>query len=456
MFNSINTLPGLLDDVQDSCTQALDSLPCPPRRGRKVTTPLASLLLSKVRQKLVLFGSAASHLRQLGKSKLSDSSISRRLCQTSEEQLLKVSSVLLGRLATKSNNPAGYYGDYRLVGMDGTRFTLQNTAAINARIKKSVSNGYGNYDPSEEGFGRICACALVELGPHNPLAVRIGLENEQEMELALKMLPLLEASDLLIADRLFGVGYFLDEVKKSACGALLLKVPNSQTSREVKQLEDGSYLVEVDVRSRKRPATIIATHLVREIRYEITSTNARGERVSEQARLWTTLSDVSKYPARELIDLYHKRWEHELYYRELKQTLKKHKYLDSQLMETARVEIFAMVWASAMVARQRMHVSAKIPLDHGCDTPPPLWQISFTLVVRSVRTLLDLAPLVGEQLSIKQFKEMADTFARKAAQELSAKRRDRSCPRSVRQRLKHWPKLTRRTDAKTNIRITLR
>jgi hypothetical protein len=61
MFNSINTLPGLLDDVQDSCTQALDSLPCPPRRGRKVTTPLASLLLSKVRQKLVLFGSAASH-----------------------------------------------------------------------------------------------------------------------------------------------------------------------------------------------------------------------------------------------------------------------------------------------------------------------------------------------------------------------------------------------------------
>ena len=101
--------------------------------------------------------------------------------------------MLLGRLATKSNNTAGYYDDHRLVGMDGTRFTLQNTAAINAKIKKSVSNGYGNHDPSEEGFSRICACALVELGPHNPLAVRIGLENEQEIELALKSLPLLEA-----------------------------------------------------------------------------------------------------------------------------------------------------------------------------------------------------------------------------------------------------------------------
>lgn len=66
----------------------------------------------------------------------------------------------------------------------------------------------------------ICACALVELGPHDPLAVRVGLENEQEME----------------------------------------------------------------------------------------------------------------HPARELTDLYHKRWEHEIYYRELKQTLRKHKYLDGQLL----------------------------------------------------------------------------------------------------------------------------
>ena len=70
-----------------------------------------------------------------------------------------------------------------------------------------------------------------------------------------------------------------------------------------------------------------------------------------------------KYPTRELIDLYHKRWEHEIYDRELKQTLKKHKYLDSQLMETARVEVFAMVWASALVARQSMQVSSHISAD---------------------------------------------------------------------------------------------
>lgn len=136
-----------IENVQMSCTQALDSSTSSSRRGRKVTTPLASLLLSKVRQKLVLIGSAASHLSELSKSKLSDSGISRRLCQTSEEQLLKVSSVLLGGIATQANNPAGYHKGYRLVGMDGTRFTLQNAAAINAKIKKSVSNGYGSSEP---------------------------------------------------------------------------------------------------------------------------------------------------------------------------------------------------------------------------------------------------------------------------------------------------------------------
>ena len=271
------------------------------------------MLLSKVRQKLVSAGRVSMHLNELTKSTLNDSSISRRLAQTSEDQLLKVSGVLLGKIATQETNPDGYYGGYRLLGMDGTRFTLQKTEAINAKIKKSSSCGYGASAPSEEGFGRICACALVELGPHNPLAVRIGLGNEQEIELALQMLPLLQSTDLLIADRLFGVGYFLDEVQKSNCGALLVKVPRSQTSREIKRLEDDSYLVEVDVRSRKRAGDIINTHQIREIRYELTATNANGEPVREQIRLWTTLSEALSYPARELIDLYLSRWEHELY-----------------------------------------------------------------------------------------------------------------------------------------------
>jgi hypothetical protein len=79
--------------------------------------------------------------------------------------------------------------------------------------------------------------------------------------------------------------------------------------------------------------------------------------------------------------------------------LKKHKYLDSQLMETARVEVFAMVWASALVARQSMQVSSHISADSGRDAPAPLWQISFTRVVRSMRTLLEVS---GKDLSIGQ------------------------------------------------------
>lgn len=73
-----------------------------------------------------------------------------------------------------------------------------------------------------------------------------------------------------------------------------------------------------------------------------------------------------------------------------------------------------MAWVGALVARQRMEVSSHIPLDESRDADPPLWRISFIEVVRSVPIVIELAPLIGEQLSMKQFKHIADTFARKA------------------------------------------
>ena len=53
-----------------------------------------------------------------------------------------------------------------------------------------------------------------------------------------------------------------------------------------------------------------------------------------------------------------------------------------------------------------MEVSSHIPLDEDRDADPPLWRISFIKVVRSMRTLIDLAPLVGEQLSMESHEEL--------------------------------------------------
>ena len=73
------------------------------------------------------------------------------------------------------------------------------------------------------------------------------------------------------------------------------------------------------MRNRKRPASIDRHITVREIRSELKKRD--GSVV--QLRFCTNLLDPDADPALELAELYAKRWEHELYFNELKNELKK-------------------------------------------------------------------------------------------------------------------------------------
>ena len=54
-----------------------------------------------------------------------------------------------------------------LLALDGTRFNLRNTGAINSNaVKSPCSRGDG-----EPASAHLLAVVLVELGPHQPLAV---------------------------------------------------------------------------------------------------------------------------------------------------------------------------------------------------------------------------------------------------------------------------------------------
>lgn len=449
-------------DLSEICNQAHEALSPAASdisgkrgRGRPAGVELCSLLVSTIRQKLFTRGPVEEHLKKTTGKDLAGSTISRRLARTEASQLKAVSERLLGPIGDRQNNPEGYHGRYRLVGIDGTRFTLQNTEAITAKVPKSKCRRSLEDEAGEAAFPDIYASSLVELGPHNPLAVNVGVDCESELELAWDLLKELGKDDMLLGDRLYGVGWFLHQVlENSRCGALLLKVTGSQTSREVEQLDDGSWIVEVDVRSRKRPADIIATHRVREIRYQVTSTDAEGKRTTESYRLWTNLMDCETDPARTLIDLYNGRWEHEGYYRELKLELKKHKYLNAQLMETAHIEVLSMVWASALIARKRQRIAALGEPAPGEDCAA-IRSISFALVQEDMRMLWTLQTQVGKVITIDQYQAIADNLSKDTAAYRSPKRRRRTCPRKVRQNVKHWPRVRQRTESNDPIEVSL-
>lgn len=432
------------------------------RRGPEAKIGLASIFVSLIRQKLFKRGALEEHLVKSHGSGLQGSTLSRRLRAVDSERLDSVSEYILEPIGSPSSNPAGYHSNYRLVGIDGTRFSLQNTAGILEKVPKGKARRSLKAEAKEVAFPQIYASSLVELGPHNPLAVTVGSGGDSELSLAAKLLNRLDPGDMLLGDRLYGVGWFLHQlIEHSQCGAFLLKVPSVQTSSPIERLADGSWIVEVQVRSRTRPADIIATHRVREISYEVESTNAKGGLITETHRLWTNLIDFQEHPADELAKLYDTRWEHEGYYRELKIEMKKHKHLSSQLLETAHIEILSMVWTSALIARERQRVHEQAfksdgkPPESSEEPEEPIQAVRFDLVRENVTTLWTLHESVGSIITEEQYKAFAQKFTEQAQTFRSPKRRRRTCPRAIRQNVIHWPKIRDRTESKDPIIITV-
>ena len=119
---------------------------------------------------------------------------------------------------------------------------------------------------------------------------------------------------LLLADRLYGCAAMVDQVQ-TRCTAV------------------GSHSL---VRVRKVRVAV-----------------GRPGRGAETLRLWTSLLEPQEAPALELAREYAQRWQHELYYREMKLELRTGELLQSHTPETAAQEVAALVVATALIAQTR-------------------------------------------------------------------------------------------------------
>ena len=144
--------------------------------------------------------------------------------------------------------------------------------------------------------------------------------------------------------------------------------------------------------------------------------------------------DPRPAPALDLAQLYACRWEHELYYRELKRAVRKGDVLQSHTVETGAQEIAALVLVSALLATERTRVAtAQIP---------PL-RVSFVKVLQVVQSMWLFFGVFEDLITERQKDQIVrrgDTLMRRF---VTAKRRSRSCPGAVRQPVTGWPRLLR-------------
>jgi hypothetical protein len=395
------------------------------RRGRKPRVPLEQLVPALTFHVMQEGGTLAEHLFQLFRAPLANSSWSDRRLRLPWVIFADLMRRTLRPRATPRQHRDAFWRGWRLVALDGTQFSLINTPQVLATVVKTRTRR------GRAAFAKITTAVLLELGLHNPLAAAIGRQRESEWALAQRLLAHLPKRALLLGDRLYGVTAFA-VAALAACDRvgshLLLRASRSVHPVVQQRLRDGSRLVRIPIRARTSPTQIVAWLELREIRVQVGRPGGRAH----ELRLWTSLRDPASAPALELAQLYARRWDHELYFRDIKRQLRKTDLLQSHTVETGAQEIAAIVLASAILADERAHAA------HG---RVPVLTISFAHVLHLVRGMwLFFGPfndLINDSLKQRVVRR-GYALMRRA---VSRPRRARSCPRAVRQPTKGWPRL---------------
>jgi hypothetical protein len=393
-----------------------------PRRAPKLEA--GQVLTGLVYHQLQPAGALAEHAAQLHGVSMSDSAHAQRRRVLPLELFEELLLAALRPLADAQRHPEAFHRGWRLVGVDGTEWSASNAPAIRRALPKAASRRF------ESAFAKLRLVSLVELGVHNPLAAVGGPSSEGEQTMATRLWPLVPEGSLVLLDRLFGTPRTLHEATQAWEGrnvACLVRVKGNLKSRIVQALADGSALVEVTVAARDdRPA---ATLRLREIRAQ----GARRDGTRFDLRLWTTLLDDKACPAQELAELYARRWEQEIFYRELKLDVRGSGLLSSHTVETALQEIAALVLAAAVVARVRVAAAEKLGV-------PPI-RVSFLKLLVLTTQLWQTFAWGRSTRTPAQAREICEDYFRSVkALAILPERRKRSCPRVVRQPVKAWPR----------------
>jgi hypothetical protein len=332
-------------------------------------------------------------------------------------------------LAT-AHTPGAFYRGWRLMALDGSVFSVPDSAA-NARA-------FG-YPDGHRGLGarpQVRKLSLVEVGTHAEVALAVkGIKEDGsgERSLARQLLGHLGRGMLLLWDRGF-FSYPLWQGVTRTGAHLLARVSHRLVLRPQTPLADGSYLAHLypceSQRNRGRHGL-----LVRVIRYTLEDPQRVGHRVEHV--LLTTLLEAARYPARELVGLYHERWEIELVFDEQKthqdpRRPTKPAHLRSETPLGVLQEIYALALGHYVTRAFMAAAAAASPLPLDPD------RLSFTGCLQILRARLPECPGLARGASVAWYEGLLEELRQERTDD--AVRRNRINPRVVRQKMSKFKK----------------
>jgi hypothetical protein len=358
---------------------------------------------------LGVWGKLTAGLRVLGLASPSAKALRdlrRRIGVRPVRRLFEVLAGPLGRPGT----PGIMFGGYRTVSLDGCKSVrVPDTAANRAWLgKQKASNG-------ETGYPALMLMTLVETGTRALIGAAFGSQAEGEAAWARKLLPLLDATMLLLTDRGFDGGDFLSAVAATKA-QFLARIGANRRPPALRHLPDGSFL------------SVIGGVKVRVITAQVTVTCHDGTTYGGVYRLATTLLDHRAHPAQALMALYHERWQHEVTYLALRHTLLNGRVLRSGDAAGAEQEMWALL---AVYQALRTAVTDAVQSAPGTDPDRASWQAA----VETAQDLVTTAANITDPGS-----DLQGDIGRAVLARLCGPRRPRVCARKVKSPLSRWNK----------------
>lgn len=312
--------------------------------------------------------------------------------------------------------PDAFYRGMRLVGIDGFCLCVPDSVA-NAAVFGYAKNQHGR-----SGYPSVRIVAVCELATHAILRWELDGGRVSESVLAVPLLEQLPAGLLLLWDRHYFSFDHLVRVRRRS-SHLLARLSNTLKPKLLRRLSDGSYLAEVRAGHRSLHGKD-AVQQVRILHYRIQDASRDGK--GKTQRLLTTLLDEQAYPATELIELYHQRWEEELTIGEVKTQQLRRPVLRSQTPEGVEQEVHGLLLMHYAVRTLMVAASQQ------AKVPPR--RLSFTQTLEIVRCRLT-AKKRRQRVSRRWHRDLL----REIAQEVLPLRRLRNNPRVKKCPRQKWP-----------------
>jgi Insertion element 4 transposase N-terminal/Transposase DDE domain len=317
----------------------------------------------------------------------------------------------------------GAQRDAQDAGLNGLRVLAVDGVVWSAPDTPENREGLGCC-ANQHGAGswpQLRAVCLMDTHSHELMDAQLGAMTQGELTLAASLQ--VPDESITVFDRAyFSAAFLLDWQGQGKDRHWLMRAKDNLRHEIIATHGPGDYTIRMPVsqQARKLAPELPLWWQARLIEVQL------GARTR---RFITSLGDAKRYPVQQLAALYCQRWEIELGFREIKQSLQANNFvLRSKQPGLVRQEIWGVLIAYTLLRRQMRLMAQHLKV-------PPV-RIGFHVACIAIIELLRFAPLESAATLPKRLSllyEQAHIF-------LLPPRRSRSCPRVVKHRPSKYPR----------------